>query len=368
MHFLAEYVAAAIKSGITGSTITPVDSGSGTPPPLFGKTGEWVQVSPDVVTIPKGYDYIVDAAPATTLIDQNPDTVQSVLAGAGNLIFNASGAGSVIAGPGNDEVIVPVSDAGSWFIALGMGNDTIKALGGGSDTISVGCGNNSIQLSTIGSASSSITTQGPATITAYAGSETVRGYGTDLINGGASHLTFVGGGGATVFGGTGGDSVTGGSGPDYFQGGLGRQQPAGRGGRRGHLAGWRQWRQRFVASGSGMQILFAGSGNETLTGSSVSGANDTFVAGSGAATVVASPNANNVFEFINVGSGGGSEFVTGLSLTSQVSIHLSGYPNGEAAADVTSQSNIGGSTTLSLSDGTSVTFQNVATITTSNFS
>jgi Ca2+-binding RTX toxin-like protein len=365
---LAEYVANAIRTGISGSTITQVDSNSGSPPPLFGgKTGEWVQLSPDVVMVPKGYDYIVDAAPATTLIDQNPDTVQSVLAGSGNLIFDASGAGSVIAGPGNDEVIVPVSDSGSWFIALGMGNDTVKALGGGHDTISVGSGNDSIQLSTIGSASDSITTYGPTTITAYAGTETVTGYGSDVIYGGGSNLTFVGVGGATIFGGTGSDTVTGGSGPDYLQGGSAGNNLITAGIGAATLLGGGGG-DSLYASGSGAQILFAGGGNETLTGSSVSGANDTFVAGKGSATVVASPNANNVFEFVN-GSGGGSEFVTGLSLSSQVSIHLSGFGPGEQAADLGSETHVpGGSTNLTLSDGTTVTFQNVATITSSNFS
>ena len=61
--------------------------------------------------------------------------------------------------------------------------------------------------------------------------------------------------------------------------------------------------------------------------------------------------------------------MTGLSLSAQVSIHLSGYPSGEEAADLAAQTHSpAGSTTLSLSDGTTVTFQNVATITTSNFS
>jgi Ca2+-binding RTX toxin-like protein len=356
--------------GIAGSSITQADSEfNGTVPPrlLAGKTGEWIQDSSGSVTIPKGYDYVVDAAAAASILEQNPDTGQSILVGSGNMVFNASGAGSVIGGGGNDQVVIPLSDAGPWLIALGNGNDTVRALGSGSDTISVGSGADSIQLSTIGSSSSAITTGGAATISAYAGSETVKGLSTDVIYGGGSLLTFVAGGGATVFGGSGSDTVTGGSGPDYFQGGSAGNNFLTAGTGAAILIGGGNG-DSLLASGSGTQILYAASGNETLTGSSVSGAHDTFVAGSGAATVVASPNAANLFEFINVGSGGGSEIVNGLSLSSQVSIHLSGYGGSEEATALAAQTHPGAGTMLSLSDGTTVTFQNVSTLTSSNFS
>src|SRR6185437_10320846 len=137
------------------------------------------------------------------VLDNNPDSGQNVLAGFVSGKFIAQqGAGTIVMGGGNDQVILRPSDTGSWQIVLGGGNDTIQALGSGNDTISVGAGNDSIQL---GSGSSAVTTGGAATIsgsTVPGSSETVTGLNTDLIFGNASNLVFVATGGATVFGGT----------------------------------------------------------------------------------------------------------------------------------------------------------------------
>ncbi len=364
---LAQYVAGAIATGIGNSTIIPADSVHSPSPPSLaaGKIGEFVQLGTPigVVGIPKGYNYLVDAAPSASFSDNNPNAGQEVLVGAGNLNFIATGgSGSVIGGGGNDQIIIPATSPNSWFISLCDGNDTIKALGSGNDTINLGAGNDSILL---GVGSSAVTTGGAATITASTGSETVTGLDTNVIYGAGSRLTFSGTGGATVYGGTGSDTVTGGNGPDYFRGGSAGNNILRAGGGAATLFGGGNGDQLF-ANGSGAQILYAGSGNETLTGSSVSNAPDTIVAGSGAATIVASPAANNLFEFIS-GLGGGSELVTGLSSPTQVDIHLSGYGGSEEANALFTQINAGGATTLNLSDGTSVTFQNVSTLTAGNF-
>jgi Ca2+-binding RTX toxin-like protein len=364
---LAQYVANAIASGISGSTIIPADSAHSPSPPGLssGKTGEFVQLGTPigVLNIPKGYNYLVDAAPSATFNDANSNSGQEVLVGAGNLNFIATlGAGSVIGGGGVDQVVIAATNPNAWLIALGNGNDTIRALGSGNDTISLGAGSDSIFL---GAGSSAVTTGGAATITATTGSETVTGLNTDVIYGAGSLLTFVGTGGATVYGGTGSDTVTGGNGPDYFRGGSAGNNVLRAGVGAATLFGGGNG-DKLYANGSGAQILYAGSGNETLTGGSAVGAPDTIVAGVGAASVVASPVANNVFQFIS-GMGGGSELVMGLNSPSQVHIHLSGYGGGEQGNALATQINSGESSTLNLSDGTSVTFHNVSTITAGNF-
>jgi hypothetical protein len=97
--------------------------------------------------------------------------------------------------------------------------------------------------------------------------------------------------------------------------------------------------------------------------------NNTFVAGTGAATVnaIGSPVTNNLFEFIN-GAAGGTELVDGLTNANQVNIKLSGYGPNEVANAVAGQISTPNSVTITLSDNTKVTFQNITHLTTGNFS
>ena len=371
---LAQYVADAIANGIKDTSIVPADSAFGATPPrlLSPKIGEWVQDSsgPNVL-IPRGYDFIVDAVPFATMTDQNPNLTQSVLVGAGNLNFNTSGAGSVIGGGGNDQIIVPLSDSGAWFIALGDGNDTIKALGSGKDTISLGAGNDSVLL---GAGANAVTTGGAATISASTGSETVLGLGTTVIYGNGSQLTFVAGGGATVFGGAGSDTVEGGGGPDLFYGGSGGNNSITAGSGAATLFGGGNGDQLF-AHGSGAQsmtaaggneTLYAAAGNDTLSGGTVSGASTTFVAGTGAASVTANASGSSQFDFFS-GAAGGSELVSGLTDVSQIAMHLVGYGGGNIRASVTTNS-AGTDLNVSLSDGTQIKFLTITSpLTGANF-
>ena len=365
---LAQYVSAAISTGISNGSVSAESSAYGQPPPIsVGKTGEWVETLATPQLLNTRYDYIVVPGPSdgnqnANITGPNDPNVQ-VIAGSGNLIYNpGSGSGTLIAGDGNDNFTVPTVSSGAWNVVLGDGNDTVRILNGGNDTINTGVGSDSIYL---GSGSTSVTTSGTDTITATTGSETVTASGSDLVYGGSSNLTFLStGSGATVYGGSGSDTVTGDSGPDYFQGGSGGNNSLTAGTGSATLIGGGSGDQLF-AEGSGAQILYAGSGNETLSGAAATGA-DTFVGGVGTATMTASPAAANVFEFLSTASGG-IDIVQGLSMTSQVKIHLAGYDPSVETNALATQNNAGGSTTISLGDGTTITFQNVATLTSGNF-
>lgn len=350
---LAQYIAAAITSGVNSGppSIIPEDSAhSITPIGIPGpNTTEWVQDTPTgQIALPTGMDAFIGAAPFNVLANTDPN--QNFLIGAASgQILALGGAGNIVAGGGNDQVILRPSDTGSWQILMGNGNDTIKALGSGNDTIGLGTGNDSVQL---GGGSNAVTTGGAATISASTGSETVTGLGSTVIYGNASTLHFVATGGATVFGGTGSDTVTGGSGPDYLQGGTAGNNVLTAGVGAATLLGGGSGDQLF-ASGSGAQILYAGSGNETLTGSSVSGAPDTFVGSAGATTVMGA-QASSLFEFIG-GSAGGtmSVFGYGSGDAPNIKIHLGGGDT------LQTQNNTGGNLNVTLSDGTKITFANV---------
>ncbi len=119
----------------------------------------------------------------------------------------------------------------------------------------------------------------------------------------------------------------------------------------------------FGGLASGNDTFYGGSGSDQITGGS---GNNTFVAGTGMATVTASPGSMNVFEFMKT-MGGGSETVTGLTDPSQVHIDLSGYGKNEVKYALAHQTTADGSVTVTLSDNTTVTFQNIASLSSGNF-
>jgi Ca2+-binding RTX toxin-like protein len=378
---LARFIAGVIKTGLAGGTIEAFDNKSGFPPPLPpGTTGEFVQSISGGTILPPGYDFVVDSAKNAQIFG-NGDANEAVLVGKGNLEFFAiGGSGSIIGGGGKDMVAITPNDNGNWLIALGNGNDSIRAFGGGNDTISTGTGHSILQL---GSGSDFITTTGSDTVLAGSGSETIDAIGAnDVVYGNASKLVFLALGAATVFGGTGSDTVFGGSGKELFEGGSAGNNFLQAGSGPATLFGGGNGDQLY-AGGDKAQQLHAAGGNETLSGAFASGSdtfyggsgsdqimgsngNSTFVAGTGSATVTASPGSMNLFEFMKT-LGGGSELVTGLTDASQVHIDLNGYGKNEVKYALAHQTTTDGSVTVTLSDNTSVTFQNVASLSSSNF-
>ena len=380
---LALHVAAAITSGLATKTILAADNAAGSPPHLpAGVTGELVLSKSGTTLVPTGYDYVVDATKSAVVFG-NGDANEQILAGSGKLTFFATGgSGSVITGGGDNLISIPNSDAGAWLIATGKGNDSIRAAGGGNDTIDAGGGKNQIQL---GSGDTFVTSSGHDTILAGSGSETIDASGSrahDVIYGNASKLFFVAGGAATVFGGSGSDTVFGGSGKQLFIGGTSGNNFLQAGEGRATLFGGGDGDQLF-AGGDKAQALHAASGNETLFGGFASGndtfyggsgadqifggsGKNTFVAGTGTATVTASPGSMNLFDFMKT-VGGGTELVQGLTDASQVHILLSGYGPNEMKHALDGQTSKDGSVTITLTDQTTVTFQNVDQLSASNF-
>jgi Ca2+-binding RTX toxin-like protein len=381
---LARQVAAAISAGLDDPTIQSFNNKSGLPPTLpAGMTGEFVQSVSGRTPLPAGYDFVVDSAKHAVIFG-NGDPNEQVLAGNGSLTYVAgAGAGSVIAGGGKDKIDIGQSDPGNWLIALGNGNDTIRALGTGNDTVSVGSGKDQIKL---GNGGTFLTTHGADTVLAGSGSETIdasRSKGGDVVYGNTSSLDFLAGGGATVQGGSGSDTVYCGKGMVLFEGGSGGNNYLQAGSGRATVVGGGNGDQLFAA-GHKEQLLEAASGNETLSGIGAFGADtfkggsgsdqvfggsgtNTFIAGSGASTVTANPGAKNLFDFVK-GAGGGNETVQGLTSASQVNIELSGFGPHEIKYALDHQTTTDGSVTIKLSDSTTVTFLNIASLSSSNFS
>ena len=224
---------------------------------------------------------------------------------------------------------------------------------------------------------------GDDTVSASGGQATIAAIGktSDLIYGG-NQLFYVGtqGGSATVFGGTGSDTFFGGKGPDLVHGGTGGNNflfagtgsatlfgggdgdqlfAAGSEGQALHAGRRQRDAQRRVRHGRGYLLWrFRRDADQGGTG------NDTFVAGSGSATVTA-PIGQNVFLFNN-GQAGGTELIQGFA-SGQDTIDLQGYGKNQVADALKHQQVAGGSTTITLSDNTRITFADVTNLKASDF-
>ena len=191
---------------------------------------------------------------------------------------------------------------------------------------------------------------GGATILGGAGSDTYFGSaghsGTQLIEGGlrGSNFLFAGDGAATLIGGGNNDQL-------YAYGGYDQLLVAGSGNE-----------TLSAAFSTGNDTLTAGSGKDLLIGGAGS---DTFVGGSGHTTVQAGFG-GQMFEFINHAAGG-TELVQGIFDPTSIKIDLVGYGANAVANALASQTTTSGSVTIGLTDGTKITFQDVTSLSKSNF-
>ncbi len=181
----------------------------------------------------------------------------------------------------------------------------------------------------------------------------------------ASHLDFINGtGSSTVLGGTGSDTVFAGAGGGQFRGGSAGNNMLNGGAGAATLFGGGN-NDVLAAGGSNGQALYAGPGNETLTGS-FSGGADTMFGGSGAATINLGIG-NETVGFID-GQAGGTDLVNNFNQLGTDKIHLQGYPANEQANALATQSVGPAGDTLTFSDGTKVTFAGITHLDNSNFS
>jgi hypothetical protein len=164
---LARTLGLAISTGVANGTLVTSFSQDGTPPPLPpGGHGVFFQETRMLTFLPPGDNAVVDTASGASIFGSG-GAGESVLAGNGGLSFFATGgSGTVVAGGGNNEVLIPPLDKGSWLVATGAGNDSILALGPGNDTIRPGEGHNLLAL---GGGTDSLTLTGQDTVSATSG-------------------------------------------------------------------------------------------------------------------------------------------------------------------------------------------------------
>ncbi len=407
----AQNLADLISKAIAADTLTQFDyvSGSTAPGPDTGTDG-FVQFGAAAgsttgpVAIPVTDSVVTDSLSTPLSITGGAATGETVLAGSGGLTYtditaHVGATDNIVAGDGNNDIesgastVAGECGTGDYVINTGAGNDTISIAGNA--TINAGTGHNSISVT---GGSSFISSEGYDTISgAVAGSvvcvgtDTVEiGSGQTTINPGASNffifgqttttnpLLFTAGTGSdTISVGSGGGDVTAGSGGNsVLIGGAGSTDASLI--LRGTADG-----DRLYAISAGTVTAIAGAGGELISGitSAINGytvpgstANNTFIAGSGndtliagygndtleggtgSALMVSSDKGATTFDF-QFGKGG-QDTITGFKATD--TLQLTGFNLTSAAAIPETTS--GFNTVLSLSDGTTVTLQNVASL------
>ena len=343
-----------------------------------------------------------------------------ILTGTGHVVVNSTGTDLIAAGDIGSPTII--AGANNPTVFLGPGNSMFVG-GTGNATVVGGFGDDTINTQGgtqiwLGTANSHVNTTGADTVIHRSGAATVSATtGNDFVFSGTGTLLFVGGSGAsTVLGNNAGGValVLGGSGslidlsygPTHFIGGTGVATVAGFGGSltvqggagqglyQGGPAGANSITggagQSIILGGGAGDVLQAGTGVgdviQTFTGAatvSAAGTNGTHklyggsgpnlimtgnfssnvLVGTGATTIVSGVGVD-LFAFANGSSNSVliQDYVSGSDYLSFV-----GFPVGEIAAALAGATTSLGSQSLTLSDGTHITFQGFTGLTVANF-
>ena len=278
---------------------------------------------------------LFNAGSGTNTVSGGSGTLSVVGGSGGGLYAGGSGAGNVLqVGSGNTTLL---GGSGHDQISGGAGNSTIVGSTGGSDTLTGGSGTNQItatQNETVFGGS------GQSTVFAHAG-------GNNLVVGtsGNDQMDAEGSGNA-MFGGSGNDTMFGGSGTSTMVGGAGTALMVADTGDTEFVGGSGQ---STVWSGTGNDVIWTSTGQmhavESKTGS------DTVILGSGSSTVYGGLS-QEVYDIIN-GQSGGSHTISGFKVGTDT-INPIGYGSSYT------QQTVGGSTVLSLADGTTITLLDVS--------
>ncbi|HEY1933151.1 MAG TPA: NF038122 family metalloprotease [Acetobacteraceae bacterium] len=289
------------------------------------------------VTVGSGSSTTIAGGTATTSVISNGVVLAFGASGTLNVEANTGGRATVVGGAGTTDVTangtaLAFAGTGAMDFLGGSGNATIVGSAAGNSTLFGGSGH------MFGF------TRGNTDYIGGSGSDTILGLGGNLtVQGGSGSGLFFGssGGGNVMMAGNGAATIVGGGSGDV----LG-------------------------ADGSGSAVVFAGSGAETITGANSSGTNsfvassgndvlragfgiNTLVDGTGADTMVAG---GTTLIVLDAGHGANvqvQDFVSGRTFVDLEGFGLDASSNALAGASVAN-----GSETISLSDGTHVTFVN----------
>lgn len=349
------------------------------------------------VTVPAGYTTVIDAATGPLTVTGNGGLDETFIAtsaastspGSGFFLYNL-GAGTVIGGSGADTIVSVAANAGltaqgdaSYLVFIPGGTVSVSGVAvvagsvivTGAGAVVYGTGSNATFTNT-GGADTFVAGPGTSTINAAADGGVYFDLGGSLVfvNSGASSVVagnfaatafsgsgssayFLGGGNFSILNGSGSSSIVGAGSTviaydsaaglvDLFGSGSGNYLVAGTG-------------AETIAApfATGSVALFGGSGADVVYLGNTG--NDSFVAGTGSASVLGGANAADVFEFIN-GRAGGSATI--FNFNSADLVGLLNYGTAAGTAAVASQKAITGGVQLTLPDNTVLTVAGISSL------
>jgi Ca2+-binding RTX toxin-like protein len=213
MQAVSNAISLAETSGSFSVTAAPTTGTVPTPPAASNNELVLTGSSPGAVSVPAGYDWIVNTASAPTTGDSST-TISAGVASSGLYVFGGSGNLDFIGGAGGSTIIGGSGNAtvtgGTGALVFGAGQGTASVAGGSGGTTLFGAANSNITYT--GSV-------GAALYAAQSGNETISASGSSTNN-----LFFAGtdpAGHNLIEGGSGSDTFTAGAGSDTFSGGGG---------------------------------------------------------------------------------------------------------------------------------------------------
>ena len=305
-----------------------------------------------------------------------PNRAATIVAAGGNNVISQSGSGSILlaGGTGNDTITA----TGSGSIFSGTGTDLLVAGGNaevitatGADSVQFGAGataNNDTIFASAGSAASVYGSSGQLLFVSS-------GLATSMVGGAGSTNPMT-----TVMGGPGANSVNAGPGGLVYSVGTSNNSTVNTGAS-GSATVFGASNTQVNVIGSGTSTVVAAGGNETLNASGSAGpvwlsvstavttpgatvtmnagsGNDTLIAGSAAgSTIMNGGSGADAFVFFKQAVGGAHDIIN--NFTQSDSVYIEGYGAGSAAALQQGATTGAGGLTLTLNDGTTVTFSNL---------
>ncbi len=356
---------------LAGNNLNDTLTAAGNTESIAGGTGTNLLIASganDTISAQGMNDTLVGGAGAATFQIGSVASNEAVLAGLGAIAITDAGTSDTIHGDGGQ---LNVTTSGAQASVVGS---TVPTQSGGlnvtdvgiADTIVGGLGATAVSLAGSdalvagGLGALFVTDNGSSdTIAAGGGFASVNAPNGSFVRGGAGLLNFVGGAGpSTIVGGSGNATVFGGTGATSLAGGAG-----------GAVT--------YVNTTGGSTFYTGGNGNETLDASLskagnlilgghdtagqsllIGGAgNDAILAGAGAATLVGGGGANFFDFFSSLGGPAANDVISDFSAIDNVM--LVNYAPGQAATAIAGATTAGGSTTITLSDNTRITFTGV---------
>jgi Ca2+-binding RTX toxin-like protein len=345
---IAQQISSMLFAENANNTLLVQDSDRNPEPVPAGFVGEIA------VTVAGGGSVNVPAGYSVTAIE-NSVTGPVTISGGGSLFagnttityYGAASPNTVLITVNNGNDLLSMPDGSTYEIALGNGNDTVYANGSG--TVTGGDGANIFYVGSPDGQNEVNSYGNTDTVVAGQGSVTVTSSGSDpLVFGGSGQLVYLGGvpGNPTITGGAGQETLFAAAGQDltYTDGSnttTGANILAAGAGNETLNAGAAQY---------GVQLA-AGSGSVDMIGSQ---GNDVFYGGNGAATMTGNGGADAFIFGNTAGHTGGADIITDFNGSDNFVV--SGYGADAAQKALNAATVSAGSTTVTLSDSTTITF------------